>query len=73
MLAWLRCLFRNRHDPVRHPLGGFKCADCGAAGADLEDMGFVGGGYVLPVRRVFSRDRGEFTRTMSWEPGNRGW
>jgi hypothetical protein len=25
------------------------------------------------VRRIFSRDRGEFTRTMSWEPSARGW
>jgi hypothetical protein len=73
MLSWLRCLMRNRHNPVRHPLGGFKCSDCGTAGADLEEMGFSGGGYVLPIRRVFSRDRGEFTRTMSWEPSNRGW
>jgi hypothetical protein len=73
MLAWLRCLVRNRHNPARHPLGGFKCTDCGAAGADLEDMGFSGGGYVLPMRRLFSRDRGEFTRTVSWEPSKRGW
>jgi hypothetical protein len=36
-------------------------------------MGFVGDGYVLPVRRIFSRDRSEVTRTMSWEPSSRGW
>jgi hypothetical protein len=36
-------------------------------------MGFVGDGYVLPVRRVFSRERGEFTRTGSWEPSAKGW
>jgi hypothetical protein len=47
MLAWLRCWFvKQRHNPVRHPLGGFRCADCGATGVDLEDMGFEGGGYV---------------------------
>ena len=40
MLGSLRCFFRNRHEPVRHPLGGFRCAVCGTAGADLEDMGF---------------------------------
>jgi hypothetical protein len=73
MLAWLRCLVRNRHNPVRHPLGGFRCADCGRVGIDLEEMGFAGSAYVLPVRRVFSRDHREFTRTMSWEPGHRGW
>jgi len=76
MLAWVRCLFRNRHNPVRHPLGGFKCADCSEVGADLDDMGFAGGGYVPPVRRIFARGRGsasEFTRTTSWEPTRRGW
>jgi hypothetical protein len=52
MLAWLRCLLvKQRHNPVRHPLGGFRCADCGATGADLEAMGFEGGGYV-DVRRT---------------------
>jgi hypothetical protein len=73
MIARLLCYFRHHHNPVRHPLGGFKCSDCGEAGADLEQMGFVGGGYVMPVRRVFSRDRGEFTRTVSWEPSAKGW
>src|SRR5207253_913572 len=73
VIAWLRCFVRNHNNPVRHPLGGFKCADCGEAGADLEQMGFVDSGYVLPVRRIFSRDKGEFTRTASWEPSGRGW
>jgi len=53
MLARLRCFFRSQHNPIRHPLGGFKCADCGAAGADLEEMGFEGAGYVL-ARRPWS-------------------
>jgi hypothetical protein len=35
-------------------------------------MGFDGG-YVRPMRRVFSRERSEFTRTMSWDPSPRGW
>jgi hypothetical protein len=73
MIAWFRCFVRNHHNPVRHPLGGFKCADCGEAGADLEQMGFTDSGYVLPVRRIFSREKGEFTRTASWEPSGRGW
>jgi hypothetical protein len=73
MIARLRCFFRNQHNPVRHPLGGFRCLECGQVGADLEEMGYVDGGYVMPVRRVFSRTRGEFTRTMSWEPSGRGW
>jgi len=46
MLARIRCFFRNQHRPVRHPLGGFRCEECGWAGADLEEMGFVGSGYV---------------------------
>ena len=52
MFAWLRCLIvKQRHNPVRHPLGGFRCADCGATGADLEAMGFEGSGYI-DVRRT---------------------
>jgi len=73
MIARFLCYLRHHHNPVRHPLGGFKCADCGEAGADLEQMGFVDGGYVMPIRRVFSRNHGEFTRTGSWEPSAKGW
>lgn len=74
MIAWLRCLFRRWHNPVRHPLGGFKCADCGEVGADLDDMGFVAGGYVPPVRRVYGRTDGSgFSRTSAWESTRRGW
>ena len=56
MLARIRCYLRTRHEPVRHPLGGFRCADCGAAGADLAEMGFEGEGYVSPLRILFSRE-----------------
>jgi hypothetical protein len=52
MLARIRCFFRNYHNPTRHPLGGFRCVDCGWAGADLEEMGFAGAGYV--ARRILS-------------------
>jgi hypothetical protein len=65
MLARFRCFFRSSHNPVRHPLGGFKCVDCTFVGADLEEMGFANGGYVLPMRRLFSRRRGELTR-VGW-------
>jgi hypothetical protein len=70
----VRCILHGHCNPVRHPLGGFKCVDCGAAGADLEAMGFTGGAYVLPIRRLFSRGQGrsESTRTSAWEPGSRG-
>ena len=40
------CFVRGRHNPARHPLGGFRCVDCGRPGADLEDMGFHDGGYI---------------------------
>ena len=35
MIARFLCYLRHHHNPVRHPLGGFKCSDCGEAGADL--------------------------------------
>jgi hypothetical protein len=73
MLARFRCLLRAQHNPVRHPLGGFRCLDCSYVGADLEEMGFADGGYVLPIRRLFSRNHREYTRTMAWEPSRRGW
>lgn len=59
MLARLRCLIRTHHRPVRHLLGGFRCTDCGAVGADLDEMGFPGMGYVSPTRKLFSREREE--------------
>jgi len=56
------------HTPKKQPLG-FRCVDCGKAGADLNDLGYDG--YVAPVRRVFeraSKGRGEaVTRTREWE------
>jgi hypothetical protein len=53
----LRCLWRGRHNPARHPLGGFRCRDCRRVGADLVQMGFEDA-YVPALRRTFSRDRG---------------
>ena len=50
MIARFLCYLRHHHNPVRHPLGGFKCSDCGEAGADLEQMGFEDGGYVVRLR-----------------------
>lgn len=60
----VRCALRRRHNPVRHPLGGFRCQDCGLAGADLEDMGFQGGGWIAPVHLV--GDGRSVTRTADW-------
>jgi hypothetical protein len=58
MLAWIRCMIRDRHMPTRYFLGGFKCTECGAVGADLDDMGYRGEGYVSlvsPARRGMER------------------
>lgn len=48
--ASFRCWARGRHDAARHPLGGFRCIDCGVAGADLLEMGFDDG-YVQRIQR----------------------
>jgi hypothetical protein len=61
MIAKFLCLLRQNHNVVRHPLGGFKCSDCGTVGIDLDEMGFEGAGYVLPIRKLFSRDRSSYT------------
>jgi len=37
MFARLRCIIRQHHQPRRQPIGGFRCSDCGAAFADLEE------------------------------------
>lgn len=55
MIARIRCLIRRHHDPLRHPLGGFRCRDCGVLGLDLGEMGFEDEGYVTPSRRPFTR------------------
>lgn len=73
LLAWLRCWWRGWHDPKKVLPDGQRCRDCGLPGADMEDMGFVGGGYVPPVRRVFDRDERSFSRTSAWERGPNGW
>jgi len=61
MLSWMRCFWRQRHEPMRHFLGGFRCAVCGLVGADLGVMGFDG--YVSPVRLTYSRDQRQTTRS----------
>jgi len=72
MLARLRCFVRRHHDPKRHPLGGFTCRECGTAGESLDEMGFLGGGYVPPQRRIYSREDGSITRTTRYESDRRG-
>jgi hypothetical protein len=55
MMAWLHCLFRGYHSPERQLVGGFRCVDCGRAGADLEEMGFENLGYAPVLRRALAR------------------
>jgi hypothetical protein len=38
----LRCRLGEPHVPVRHPVGGFRCARCGKPAADLGGLGFEG-------------------------------
>jgi hypothetical protein len=47
----LRCSMRSGHDPVHHPLGGFRCSRCGQFGATLEQLGFEDEGYVSEKER----------------------
>lgn len=68
MLTAIRCFFTS-HDPERHYLGGFRCKDCGKAGASLYDLGFDG--FVSPLRRLFNREDGGVTRTTSWDAPSR--
>jgi hypothetical protein len=36
-------------------MGGFRCADCGVAGASLDEMGFENLGYAPALRRALAR------------------
>lgn len=60
-LRWIACLFRG-HDPVRQPVGGFRCATCGLGAEDLGQLGAMDGGYVHPVRREYGLERRGLTR-----------
>jgi hypothetical protein len=65
MIARLKCWLRRNHNPVRHPLGGFKCADCGLAERALDD--FKGGefmSHVSPLKKYVDRKDGSFTRVL---------
>ena len=75
LLGAIRCLFRPAHAPlVKNRLGGWRCATCGVAGADLDELGYFGDGYVRPIRKLYSRERGgQLTQTSSWTETRRGW
>jgi hypothetical protein len=70
MLGWISCHWLGyRHDPVRHPVSGFRCTRCGAVGSDLADLGYADSSRVDLVRRVYCRDRADLTRTSAWDTG----
>lgn len=75
ILRFIVCvLLKRRHDAVKQLIGGYRCRDCGTAGADLAAMGCLDRtAYVSPVRKVFNREYHEVTRTSAWEPTKRGW
>jgi hypothetical protein len=54
---------------VRYLLGGFRCSQCGTVGADLDEMGFRGEGYVRSMKRAFSRGPGHLAHAASWDGG----
>ena len=56
-LVAIYCAWRNRHDPKRTPLGGFRCIDCWRAFKDLEEAGYKDGAGVDPHRRLGPRPR----------------
>jgi len=66
LLKKVRCFWRGRHEPVRHPLSGFSCA-CGHVSVDLSGMGFgLDAGYVSPMRHLQSIDGRSTVRTTDW-------
>jgi len=70
MLGWISCSWLGyRHDPVRQPIGGFRCARCGAVGGSLADLGFGDSAQVALVRKVYCRERGDLTRTSDFDTG----
>ena len=73
MMAWFRCFFgiiTTRCD-IRSAASSAPTAARPARTSTR--WGSSAAATSCPVRRVFSRDRGEFTRTMSWEPSTKGW
>jgi hypothetical protein len=69
MLSRLTHAIRGFHpNYTRHPLGGFRCIECGRPGATLADLGFGReSGFVLPMRRLFSREGKSIERARRWE------
>lgn len=55
MKYFLCILFYRYHDPIRNPLGGFRCSRCGFAEEDAL-------GYVPLQRSIHDRDAKTITR-----------
>ena len=58
MFSWFHCWLRSHHNPARHPLGGFRCLECGAMGLDLREMGFQELGSLPPSWKLMTGDEG---------------
>ncbi|HET8647270.1 MAG TPA: hypothetical protein VFO85_17365 [Vicinamibacteria bacterium] len=58
---WILCTLGGEgHDPLHHPLGGFRCARCGKSGRDLDELGFADEGYVSePLRQRLAAEKGD--------------
>ncbi len=73
-MSKLMCFARGRHEPRRHPLGAWRCEDCGVGLADLAEAGLLDSSHVPIIRRVYQRGKaGGTTRTDAWAAGRRGW
>lgn len=66
-MARLRCWLRGRHEPDKQLIGGYRCRDCGAAGAGLKEMGTLDDDRVGPVATTFDRRDGGVTKSERWE------
>lgn len=71
-LWWNRlcCFLRGQHTPVRQPVGGWRCSECGRPGADLGEMGMDSTGYVDTLTRTWDRGEGAVERRL-WEEVDR--
>lgn len=66
LLKKARCFWRGVHEPVRHPLSGFRCA-CGKVAGDLSEMGFgIDAGHVSHLRHLSGLDGRSTIRTTDW-------
>ena len=59
--AFLWCVIRRGHDPIRHPLGENICRHCGHVG-DLEEQGTLEESRVIGSTKYSRANGGTFER-----------